>query len=141
MASRVAYYTPQAHGKDTAPVKAKSYLDWLHDLPCVISGRTPVQAAHVNYANLTFGATGRGKSQKASDRWALPLHPEIHDAQHKYGNEQDWWIIQGINPHLIAAILWGLWKERGSDATAQAERIILSRAFITPDFKESPHGE
>jgi hypothetical protein len=131
MAFRIAHNAPQAYGKDTAPVKSRTYLAWLHTLPCVVSGRSPVEAAHVNFANQAFGAHGRGKGQKASDRWALPLHPEIHREQHR-SNEQEWWHSQGINPHLIATILWGLWKERGDDATAEAERIIRSQAHATP---------
>lgn len=138
MASRIA---PRPIPARLKPEKSKGYLAWLHELPCVVSGRRPVEAAHVNYANPAFGALGRGKGQKASDRWALPLHPEAHAAQHNHGNEQEWWLTQGIEPHLIGAIIWGLWKERGSDATAQAERIILSRAIVTPYPKETPHGE
>ena len=128
MASRIANYTPQAFGKDTAPVKSKPYLEWLHGLPCIITGRQPVEAAHVSFANPKFGATGRGKGQKASDRWALPLHPDLHREQHdcKGGNEQDFWIAKGINPHFAAVILWGLWSERKQAATASAERLIRS---------------
>lgn len=137
MAFRIDRTAAVAFSKDTAPVKSKSYLAWVHELPCVVTGRRPVEAAHVSYANPAFGAMGRGKGQKASDRWALPLHPEIHAAQHKHGNEREWWLMQGINPHMIASILWGLWKERGADATAQAEQIILSRAFITEIYKEA----
>ena len=134
MAMRLA---PREIQPKAPPVKAKSYLAWLHDLPCVISGRRPVEAAHVNFANPALGAMGRGKGQKASDRWALPLHPDLHRAQHDFGDERRWWELQGINPHQIGLILWGLWKERGADATPQAERIILSRAFT----KEIPNAD
>lgn len=107
------------------PVKAKPYLAWLHDLPCIVSGRRPVEAAHVSFANEIFGATGRGKSQKASDRWALPLCPDLHRDQHKT-NEKAWWDGQGINPHLAAVVLWGLWCERKNEATEAAERLIAN---------------
>ncbi len=126
MAFRIANDRPIMHGKNTAPVKAKTYLAWLHDLPCVVSGRQPVDAAHVSFANPAYGAHGRGKGQKASDRWALPVSPELHAEQHacKDGNEREWWASKGINPHLIATVLWGLWNERKGNATDEATRII-----------------
>jgi hypothetical protein len=125
---------PRPIPEKAPPVKAKSYLAWLHELPCVVSGRSPVEAAHVNYAAPSCGAFGRGKGQKASDRWALPLHPDLHRAQHDFGDERGWWELQGINPHMAGLVLWGLWKERGDDATSQAERLIRSRAFAEVDI-------
>jgi hypothetical protein len=126
MASRIASslkpFTP-------APTKSASYLEWLHDLPCCVSGRHPVEAAHVSFANWDVGAWGRGKSQKVSDRWAVPLHPDLHAEQHRM-NEARWWAAPGRpDPHQIALILWGLWNEhRGRDlteATDAATRIIM----------------
>ena len=125
MAFRIA---SQPVAQRAKPAKSKGYLAWLHGLPCVVSGQSPVEAAHVSYANPAFRASGRGKSQKASDRWALPLHPDLHREQHSM-NEREWWLSKGINPHLIGSILWGLWSERGDDATAEAERIIRSKAL------------
>jgi hypothetical protein len=124
MAFRIAHNPDQSLAKGPPPVKSKGYLVWLHELPCLITGRRPVEAAHVNYASQGVGAFGRGKSQKASDRWAVPLHPDTHRAQHDFGDERRWWELQGINPHLAGLVLWGLWKERGNEATEAAERLI-----------------
>ena len=126
MAFRIVAKSEQPIGKTTRPVKAKGYLAWLHELPCVVSRMSPVEAAHVSFANESFGATGRGKSQKASDRWALPIHPDLHADQHKHGDERGWWRMQGINPHLVALVLWGFWNERGDDATGPATTLINS---------------
>ena len=123
MAFRIAPSAAPVVTKKTKPVKSKDYLGWLHELPCVVTGRAGVQAAHVSYVNEQFGATGRGKSQKVSDRWALPLCPEEHARQHQM-NEREYWRSVGINPHLAASILWGLWNERGADATEQATKLI-----------------
>jgi hypothetical protein len=112
-----------------APVKSKGYLAWLHTLPCVVSGRTPVEAAHVSYADTNVGAFGRGKSQKVSDRWAVPLHPDLHVDQHRT-NEASWWAMQGVDPHQIALILWGIWNEHKRDeatATEVATEVIKKR--------------
>ena len=126
MAMRLA---PRAIVDKAPPVKAKAYLQWIRCLPCLVSGSQPVEAAHVSFANPAFGAHGRGKGQKASDRWAVPLSPDLHREQHTT-NERDWWSRKDINPHLIATILWGLWNERGELATSEAVRIIRSKAFL-----------
>lgn len=105
------------------PEKAATYLSWLHSLPCCVSRRSPVEAAHVSYANNIVGASGRGKQQKVSDRWAVPLHADLHREQHN-GNEREWWKSQGIDPHLVGLVLWGIWNERKSDATERAETMI-----------------
>jgi hypothetical protein len=113
----------------SAPVKSKGYLAWLHTLPCVVSGRRPVEAAHVSYADWDVGAWGRGKGQKASGRWAVPLHPDLHRDQHQ-NNEVRWWVSQGIDPHQEAMILWGIWNEYKKDeakATEVAERVMKMR--------------
>lgn len=125
MAFRIAPRPEMTVSRRTSPVKAKSYLGWLHQLPCIVTRSQPVEAAHVSYANPAFGATGRGKGQKASDRWALPLSPEEHRKQHGM-NEQEYWRSVGINPHLAACILYGLFEERGDEATEMATRLILS---------------
>lgn len=126
MAMRIA---PRPIPAKAKPEKSKDYLAWLHELPCIVSGQSPVEAAHVSYANPVVGASGRGKAQKASDRWAVPLHPDLHRAQHE-ANEREWWLMNGINPHMVALVLWGLWNElkagRSNDATERATALIRS---------------
>lgn len=128
IAYQIAKTSQPVAGMQTGPVKSKTYLSWLHDLPCVVTGMEPVQAAHVSFANARYGAPGRGKGRKVSDRWALPLSAEKHDEQHK-GNEKAFWVAQGINPHLVACILWGMWSERKDGATEAARKMILSGQF------------
>lgn len=86
------------------------YLDFIRSLPSVLPGAGPVQAAHVNYADIRYGKLGRGKSQKDDDCWALPLCAEMHDLQHRAGNESAWWINNGIpDPVRVAISLWRCW--------------------------------
>lgn len=99
-------FSKQPTGKEFAPVKDKTYLEWIRTLPCVVSGRFPVDAAHISYAAPEYGKTGRGKSQKASDRWTIPLSPDIHRAQHDT-SERSYWISIGIDPCVVALSLWG----------------------------------
>lgn len=132
--ARVAYHgNSVAYGKDTAPVKSKTYRDWVNKLPCMVSGKWPVEAAHLNTANDFYGHTGRAKMNKASDRWVLPLIQEKHREQHD-GNEMAFWAKHRINPHLAATILYGLFNERSDDGIEQARQMISNGVFSKPDF-------
>ncbi len=103
--------------------KSKDYLSFLHRLPCVVTGVRIVEAAHLSTARLEYGHYGRGKGSKAPDRWALPLSPEQHRRQHS-GNEMAYWQSVGINPHILALTIWGLFSEMGDDAEPFAAAII-----------------
>ena len=97
--------------------KSKGYLAFVHELPSVISGRSPVEAAHLSTANPYWMHYGRGKGTKAADRWVLPLTSDEHSSQHNFpGGEMAFWHAQQINPHELATILWGAYCERGDDA-------------------------
>jgi hypothetical protein len=105
------------------PKKNGNYLAFLHSLPCVVSGAREVQAAHLSYAAPRYGHYGRGKGSKAPDRWALPLSAVEHARQHS-GNEEDYWRSVGINPHVLALTIHGLWSDLGDDAEPFATAII-----------------
>ena len=107
--------------------KDKGYLAWLHEVPCIVTGTLPVEAAHLSTANPKYGHLGRGKGQKAHDRWALPLSPEQHRWQHHYGEEDYWRNRSHINPWQTALVLHGLYLD-GVEPT-EAYTIIQSRGF------------
>lgn len=125
MAFRIASQQPQvAASKRTKPVKRDSYRAWLKTLPCVLTGRTPVDAAHISTANPGYGHLGRGKGRKASDRWAVPLCRQLHDMQHGE-NEAEFWKAAKCDPYIIALTLYGLWADLGDEATEIASQLIL----------------
>jgi hypothetical protein len=107
------------------PQKDPDYLSWLHTLPCIVSGRTPIQAAHVNTAAPEYGHDGRGKGQKAHDCYALPLHWELHDQQGRM-NELDFWKAQGINPYASGLVLFAIYSRHKDkhEATQRATHFI-----------------
>lgn len=112
--------------KATKPVKRVAYLDWIRELPCVVTKQHGVQAAHLSTARRDVGHTGRGKAQKASDEWCLPLSPDQHRLQHA-GNEREYWRLRGIDPYLACLVLFRLYTVHDrADATEHAERIINS---------------
>lgn len=103
--------------------KSPSYLDFVRSLPCAVTGRYGVQAAHLSAAAPRYGHYGRGKQRKASDRWVLPMAPEEHARQHNIG-EMAFWRAAGINPYILALTLFGLWSDLGEDAAPFAAAII-----------------
>ena len=107
------------------PVKKPEYLAFIRSLPCIVTKRMPVEAAHLSFANPSVGHFGRGKSQKAPDRWALPLSLEAHRDQHK-GSERKFWQKHGIDPHLVALTLWGVFCEHGTDGKSVATNMIIT---------------
>lgn len=134
MASRIAIQkeAPMPSRK-TARVESASYLSWIRRLPCVVTKTRPAEAAHVSFANRHYGAPGRAKGRKVSDRWALPLCQSEHIRQHSM-NEALYWRQVGIDPHDLACRLWGIWNERGEDATDDAEMIVMT-AYGTCQFR------
>lgn len=124
-------------GKDTAPVKSKGYLSWLHQLPCIVSHVVPVEAAHISTPDERYAHLGRAKGRKASDCWTLPLSKALHDKQHK-GNEMQFWRSHRIDPHIAALVLHNIYSTQGDDGIELAQRMILQGLFIKPDF-EPPH--
>lgn len=124
MAFRIAHQaaSPAPVPKAKA-AKSKGYLAFLHQLPCAVTGVRIVEAAHLSMAAPQYGHYGRGKSAKVADRWALPVSPEQHRRQHSM-NEREYWNGVGINPHVLALTLWGLWSDMGEDAEPFAAAII-----------------
>jgi hypothetical protein len=110
------------------PKKDSDYLSFLHRLPCCVTGLYDVQAAHLSTAAPAYGHYGRGKGHKASDRWALPLCEKEHIRQHS-GNEMEYWRLAGVNPHVLALSIWGLWTEYGDDAEEFATALINGRIW------------
>lgn len=106
--------------------KAAAYLDWIRTLPCVISGATPVEAAHVSTAAIFYGHPGRGKGNKAADRWALPLSPRLHREQHGMA-EGAFWKKYGVDPHLLALVLFALWDQGVSDRYVVEDVLAMHR--------------
>lgn len=97
-----------AQPKTAKARKDRDYMEWLHQVPCLITGTFPVEAAHLSTANAFYGHTGRGRSQKAHDRWCLSLSREQHALQTLIG-EADYW--GNTNPHHAAVVLYGAYLD------------------------------
>lgn len=106
--------------------KSEPYLQWIRQLPCIVSGRHPVDAAHLSTHNSRYGHAGRARSSKSSDRWALPLSRDLHRQSHCM-NEMEFWSQFNFGyerPYVAALVLWGIYSDGGPDALQRAENWI-----------------
>ena len=109
------------------PEKKPQYLMFIRVLPCCVTGRYGVEAAHLSTADPIYGHYGRAKGTKASDRWVLPLNPDEHRRQHS-GNEMAYWQSVGVNPHELALVLHGIWTDYDENtAIDRATARIMQR--------------
>ncbi|WP_422383234.1 hypothetical protein [Roseibium album] len=102
--------------------KDKAYLSWIHELPCVISGRVGdgVQSAHIRYGDIAYAKPQAGKGEKSDDIWVLPLFHTLHTEQHDVGNELVFWQSYGLNdPLAICTRLYAVYP-----SVERAELII-----------------
>lgn len=108
--------------KKPKPAPKPSYLSWIRSLPCVLTWGD-AEAAHLSTANKRYGHEGRGKAQKAADRWALPLCPDKHREQHT-GRETDFWgRYGGIDQAYVTALALYAIYEEGADED-RAMRVL-----------------
>ena len=94
-----------SHGMKRPRQKSKPYLEWLHELPCVITGRSPVEACHVRFGAFAYGKRETGTAEKPDDIWCLPMSPVCHRTQHSVG-ERQFWQEHSINPLAVCALLF-----------------------------------
>lgn len=99
----------------TPRVKVRPHLDWIKRLPCVccaIEGRQRQadDPMHVRSGALHYGKEHTGGGQTSDDRWTLPGCRPHHNEQNAVGGEGEmaFWRRYGVDPHLLAMILWGL---------------------------------
>lgn len=72
-------------------MKDQRFLSYVRQFGCLVCGQ-PSQAHHLKFTELA------GMARKVSDYNTVPLCFRCHEALHKFGDEQTWWDLQGINP-------------------------------------------
>ena len=87
-------------------VEDGSHLAFIRRLPCLSCGLPgPSEAAHLSASAPAIGKRERGKSEKADDKWTLPLCRVCHTEQHSQ-NEIKFWKALNIDPFKTALALW-----------------------------------
>ena len=107
-----------SHGMKRPRQKSKPYLEWLHELPCVITGRSPVEACHVRFGDLHYGKPHSGAAEKPDDIWCLPMCPELHRIQHSM-SEKRFWSDEAIDPLAVCALLFVHYSRNDIEAARQ----------------------
>lgn len=119
--SATAFANGAPTGQKRPRVEVSRHLEWIRTLPCLITGRKPVEACHIRYADDRYGKRETGKGEKPDDRWTVPMHPDLHRAQHAV-SEGAFWDKHNIDPCRVAIALF---FASGDD---QAAAVILRAA-------------
>jgi hypothetical protein len=102
---KTAFSISPAKGQKRPRVHDHAHLAFVRTLKCCICGNPNVEAAHIRSASALYGKRETGASEKASDKWAVPLCREHHKEQHDAGNELLWWASKRIDPFGLALAL------------------------------------
>lgn len=93
------------------PGMSPEHLEAIRRMPSCLSGRKPCDPHH-----LKCGPAGleRGVGLRATDRWAIPITRDEHNAIERLGSRQEfaWFLARGINCLELATALW---NARGDD--------------------------
>jgi hypothetical protein len=123
----------------TPRVENRRHLDFIKQLPCVccmVRGIV-VQAddpMHIRAGSALHGKEPAGAGQTADDRWTLPGCRAHHDEQHgsRDAGELAFWNRFGIDPFLLALVLWGLTGD-----TWAAVQVVQAHARMRPALRGS----
>lgn len=115
-----AFSNAPAKGQKRPRVQIEAHLRWLRSLPCLITGKRPVEACHIRYADPRYGKRDTGGQEKPHDFFVVPMHPDLHREQHEAG-ERAFWDKYNIDPCQVALALYSV---TGDDD--QADVILRS---------------
>lgn len=111
-------------------VKVEAHLAFIRTLPSLIKGEGLVEAAHIRFQSLSHGKRETGKSEKPHDWWVVPLCQSKHREQHGQ-NEKSFWLAYGIDPLVVAALLW---VHSGDESSAVQVINAAQRHHFRPEF-------
>jgi hypothetical protein len=81
-------------------LRDKAHLKFVASQPCLICGRSPVDAHHLRFAQR------RAMGLKVSDEFTVPLCRTHHRDNHNFGDEVAWWERRAIDPLATSRMLW-----------------------------------
>jgi hypothetical protein len=81
-------------------LRDKAHLKFVSSQPCLICGRSPVDAHHLRFAQ------PRAMGLKVSDEFTVPLCRTHHRDNHSFGDEVAWWERRAIDPLATSRMLW-----------------------------------
>lgn len=97
----------------------KRHLAFIHRLPCVLTGsQMPVEAIHLRSSCLPLGKRHTGGQEKPSDKYTLPMLPELHRVQHSM-NEVKFWEAYGWKWPRVVQLALDLHEHSGDEETCK----------------------
>lgn len=105
--------------KDEAAKERADHLAFIRTLPCMITGKSPVEAAHVSFTLAIAGKADKGVGKKSDDVYTVPLAPHIHAEQHAHPKgEVGFWAEHGLTKEQLIIVCLKLWIYSGDRAGA-----------------------
>ena len=87
-------------------IRDRKYLDSVREQPCIITGLTPCDPAHIRWG------LGGGMGLKPDDNRVLPLVHQLHQEQHQIGEKRFWLEQANKHPEFLMSILIEVAKAR-----------------------------
>lgn len=111
----------------TPRVQNRRHRDFVKGLLCVCCAAKGLEVQADDPMHLRIGSAAHGKEdagggQTSDDRWTLPGCRRHHDLQHTMA-ELNFWKLYGVDPFLLALVLWGLTGDQHA-----ANQVILVHA-------------
>jgi hypothetical protein len=95
----------------TIRLRDKQHRSFVATQPCLVCGRSPVDAHHLRFAQ------PRALGRKVSDEFTVPVCRVHHRELHRHGDEISWWKRIDLDPLPIALKLWQHTRRNGSAMT------------------------
>jgi hypothetical protein len=84
----------------TIRLRDKDHRNFVSAQPCMVCGRSPVDAHHLRFAQ------PHALGSKVSDEFTVPVCRVHHRELHRHGDEASWWKRIDIDPIPFALGLW-----------------------------------
>lgn len=110
---------PAERGKD------EGHLAFIRRLPCLVTNKRPVDAAHVAFSLAIAGKPATGIGRKADDMWTIPLNNTTHLWDQHTKGESVFWKDVGLTKEevVICCLRLKLVSLSGGDIRA-GEKVL-----------------
>ena len=109
----------------TIRLRDPEHRKFVAQQPCLVCGRTPVDAHHLRFAQ------PRAMGRKVSDEFTVPLCRLHHRELHRVGDERVWWNTLKIDPLPVALKLWRRARP-DAEIASEGETIALKATRSKP---------
>ena len=112
-------------------VRNERHLRFVREMPCIICGFVPCEAAHIKMADARISKPITGNQTKSDDKYTLSLCRRHHEEQHSM-SERYFWASYHIDAILIALALFSV-----SGDHQEGERLIINAMAARQTLEEA----